>query len=881
MSSDGNNDSVKVICRVRPFSKREIDIHLETHGPEEPLRPIISMEGNDTIFLDPDTFVERERFTFDHSLWSISEDSCEAGSFVDQEEVMRRIGLPAVAHVWAGFNMSLFAYGQTGSGKTYTMMGSDEEPGLIPRMCQELFHSLEAKRNEESTVFEGTTKEYRLEARFLEIYNDKVKDLLWELRDPNEPHDGIDHENLKVRHLPSVGPIIVGLTSVVVDNWESCLRLIEEGTKHRSVAATKMNATSSRSHSIFRLNFVQTTRIIATRPYEKPKAFDKVSNVSLVDLAGSERNKKTGAQGDRLKEAVAINKSLTALKNVIDALVEGRPVIPFRDSQLTFLLSESLGGNSKTFMIACASPHSDNADETLNTLRYALRAQGIVCHATVNESEEFRKMNQMRHQLEQLRQLKEEPHEQLTQELRRAHEGKKEQLLSMQSVSAQQHALEQELQRHVDMGGELRHNSKYQMAFRVTFAKRVEQGCQRFFQKQEEELEGLRAEIRDSEKSLQSALGKRSSAAKNENDAKTLFRAREKELEALRARSSALEWRKRSLMKQDEQLRLTAERKLNLKPTIALVAKVITAYNVQKHLKMYNACVEATEEAQRVQAAQMDVNAVSRQQMHHKLVEDAKGEIVRLEKEVSAARNKLHQTQQSFSNRIQALHAECIFLETEIKEISELQEKGTAGLGKSKAAAFFAAKEEAASKLQASSHSLQQRVVNLVSEMERQLSETASSEEQSLARVQEETLAAELRVVDATACTVEQFNKAQSAENERIEAINRESFAFLSTHRQVEGTYRTPFEQLASWEPRSDDARVMFELLFDPNGRQRACNKLSEMLKRDQVSSVMLNRRQQVDHASPSVPIVRAEGPTRKVIPLSMIRPQGKQNPLR
>ncbi|CUF86811.1 unnamed protein product [Bodo saltans] len=401
-------------------------------------------------------------------------------------------------------------------------------------------------------------------------------------------------------------------------------------------------------------------------------------------------------------------------------------------------------------------------------------------------------MNQMRHELEQLRQLKEEPHEQLTQSLKREHEGKREQLLSMQSVSAKQQELELELQRHVDMSGELRHNSKYQMAFRVTFARRVERGCQSLLERQDRELEALRSDIRDAEKGLQGVVGKRSAAAKNESDAKTLFRAREKELEALRSRGSALEWRKRTLMKQDEQLRLAAERKLNLKPTIALVTKVLAAFNLLTHSRLYTAAVDAADESNRNQTGQIEAAASLRHHKHNSLIEDAKEEIDRLAIESSTARDRLLSTQQAFSNRIQRLHAECIFLETEIKEITELQEKGTASLGKAKAAAFFASKEDATSKLQSSSQQLKQRVLHLVAELEAQLADCIASEEKSLSRVQQETQDAEIRVAEATAFTAEQFNKSQSAENERIEALNRESFSFLSHSRQLEQRYRPP-----------------------------------------------------------------------------------------
>ena len=260
------------------------------------------MSGGTTTFLDPETFQEKEQFHFDHSLWSILEEE-SANPFATQDTVMRTVGAPALNHVWNGYNTCVFAYGQTGSGKTFTMMGSDEDPGLIPTMCQELFKSIEVRRGDELDRHSaGVISEFRLEARFMEIYNDRVKDLLWALRSNSESNDGIDRENLKVRNLPSMGPVVVGLTSVVVDKWEDCLQLIEEGTRNRSVAATKMNETSSRSHSIFRLKFIQTTSVISSKAFERPKTFEKVSNVCLVDLAGSaakQENRRTRREAKR------------------------------------------------------------------------------------------------------------------------------------------------------------------------------------------------------------------------------------------------------------------------------------------------------------------------------------------------------------------------------------------------------------------------------------------------------------------------------------------------------------------------------------------------------------------------------------------------------
>jgi hypothetical protein len=512
-SNEGkSNNNVTVICRVRPFNRREIELQGEMNAqyPNEwerkPLRSVVEMEGGDTVFLDhQNNYAERQRFPFDISFWSVPPDQQQTGKnpVAEQVDVYKQVGIPIIKNVWAGFNSCIFAYGQTGSGKTFSMMGAEREDlkGLIPRVCEGLFNSIDARRKadalEENNSPGGSAmqKEYKLEARFFEIYNEKVKDLLWALRTPTEEDANIDKENIRVRHLGSEISL-VGLTCVQVDNAEDCLRLIEEGTRNRSTGATKMNDQSSRSHSIFRLTFIQTTRVIPKDKFEKPKVYNRTSTVSLVDLAGSERMKKTGAEGQRLKEAVAINQSLTTLKNVIDALVEGRSVIPYRDSTLTWILSDNLGGNSKTWMIACVSPHLDNADETLNTLRYALRTQAIVNHATVNESDELKKMNKMKEELERLQQ----------QYADGAGDSEFVNLKSRQAELSQQASrtkdqaddavkTEAKTRQELEIARRRRYNIAYRGAFHRVFQKRVDLAYTAYFARDAATLAGLKREV--------------------------------------------------------------------------------------------------------------------------------------------------------------------------------------------------------------------------------------------------------------------------------------------------------------------------------------------------------------------------------------------------
>eukprot|EP00759_Apiculatamorpha_spiralis_P036391 PhF_6_TR36543/c0_g1_i1/m.53892/K17914/KIF13; kinesin family member 13 len=411
---ESENDNVKVCCRIRPFNDRETGLHTkeqEKLSPRSrmPMRSVIDMAGADTIFLDPSDYSERERFGFDESLWSVTDDQqTSANSYCSQQDVFDRLGAPVLRHAWKGFNSCVFAYGQTGSGKTYTMMGTEEDPGLIPRICTELFEQVHAKQKElqqNATPLQEVTM--HVEVRFLEIYIEKVHDLLASNADPQTRAEG-----LRVRHHPTQGPFVEGLNSFYVQSWEDCKRLINIGNAERITAETKMNERSSRSHAVFKLTFIQTTKSIPKNKFERPTVNERYSHISLVDLAGSERNKKSEAVGIHLTEAANINKSLSTLKKVIDSLVEVCEAaklrkkvkinIPFRESTLTWLLSDNLGGNSKTTMLCTVSPHVDNAEESLLTLRYGLRARGIVCSVRVNEDTAAKQILELQIKLKEL-----------------------------------------------------------------------------------------------------------------------------------------------------------------------------------------------------------------------------------------------------------------------------------------------------------------------------------------------------------------------------------------------------------------------------------------------------------------------------------------------
>ncbi|XP_072297569.1 kinesin-like protein KIF1A [Eucyclogobius newberryi] len=379
--------SVKVAVRVRPFNSREI-------GKDS--KCIIQMSGNTTTILNPKQPKENKSFNFDYSYWSHT--TPEDINYASQLQVYKDIGEEMLLHAFEGYNVCIFAYGQTGAGKSYTMMGRQEQDqeGIIPLLCEDLFTKICGSNNDNNMS-------YSVEVSYMEIYCERVRDLL------NPKNKG----NLRVREHPLMGPYVEDLSKLAVTSYNDIQDLMESGNKARTVAATNMNETSSRSHAVFNIIFTQ-------KKYDPDtdNTLEKVSKISLVDLAGSERADSTGAKGTRLKEGANINKSLTTLGKVISALAELEPAsnknkkkkkvesfIPYRDSVLTWLLRENLGGNSRTAMVAALSPADINYDETLSTLRYADRAKQIRCNAVINEDPNNRLVRELKEEVARLKDL--------------------------------------------------------------------------------------------------------------------------------------------------------------------------------------------------------------------------------------------------------------------------------------------------------------------------------------------------------------------------------------------------------------------------------------------------------------------------------------------
>jgi kinesin family protein 5 len=332
------SQTIKVIVRFRPLIKLELEL-----GEAE--LNWFSLPNSSSVSIQKD--LNSESFTFDRVFPTSTK----------QEEIFDCIGRPIVEDVLGGFNGTVFAYGQTGSGKTFTMMGSDifdtDLRGLIPRAVSLIFETFASQSSE----IECTIK-----CSMLEIYKENLQDLL--VRGPK----------LKIKESPSKGIYVDGLSEIYVVCEEEVLNAIAIGEKNRSIASTKMNQQSSRSHQIFFLEVSQKLQDGSV----------KRGLLNLVDLAGSEKINQTGATGEKLEEAKKINLSLSALGNVIKAITGGAEHIPYRDSKLTRLLQESLGGNYKTSLIVNCSPHPRNVEDSLNTLKFAQRAKTIKNNAKAN-----------------------------------------------------------------------------------------------------------------------------------------------------------------------------------------------------------------------------------------------------------------------------------------------------------------------------------------------------------------------------------------------------------------------------------------------------------------------------------------------------------------
>ncbi|XP_015492350.1 kinesin-like protein KIF14 [Parus major] len=372
------NSKVIVAVRVRPLSNRE---------KTENSFLVISMSGSETIVRNPSTN-QIYSFSYDFSFWSFDKGH---PNFASQAMIYETLALPLLERAFEGYNACVFSYGQTGSGKSYTMMGFDEDRGIIPRLCEDLFNQI-AQMDKQQVL-------YHLEMSFFEVYNEKIHDLLVFKAENGQK------KQLRVREHPVLGPYVEGLTVNVVRSYSDIQSWLELGNKQRATAATVMNDKSSRSHSVFTLVMTQTkVEFVNEEQCERRLT----SHINLIDLAGSECCTKAQTTGERLKEGVSINKSLLTLGRVISALSKQsqngkKTFIPYRESVLTWLLKESLGGNSQTTMIATVSPAASSIEETLSTLRYAKQACSIINIAKVNEDVNVQLIRELKAEIEKLK----------------------------------------------------------------------------------------------------------------------------------------------------------------------------------------------------------------------------------------------------------------------------------------------------------------------------------------------------------------------------------------------------------------------------------------------------------------------------------------------
>ncbi|XP_039271184.2 kinesin-like protein KIF3B [Styela clava] len=346
MSKSKGAESVKVVVRCRPLNQKEIAANHDR---------VVNMDvkSGQILIKNPKATGEAERsFTFDAVYdWNS-----------EQTDLFEETFRVLIDSVLGGFNGTIFAYGQTGTGKTYTMEGVRNDPalrGVIPRSFDHIFTHIARTKDQE----------YLVRASYLEIYQEEIRDLL--AKDQSK--------RLELKERPDTGIYVKDLLSFVTKSVKEIEHVMNVGNQNRSVGATNMNEHSSRSHAIFVIT------IECCETGVDGENHIRVGKLNLVDLAGSERQSKTGSAGERLKEATKINLSLSALGNVISALVDGRGHIPYRDSKLTRLLQDSLGGNAKTVMVANIGPASYNYDESLTTLRYANRAKNIKNKPKINE----------------------------------------------------------------------------------------------------------------------------------------------------------------------------------------------------------------------------------------------------------------------------------------------------------------------------------------------------------------------------------------------------------------------------------------------------------------------------------------------------------------
>ena len=370
----GTEDNVQVFVRIRPFLPRELQLSADGNP-----QPCVSVTDDSTVTVVESAMDTEQRqnygenqtitgFRFDKAFWSGPH---------SQKDVYNASAKKMLDTVLGGMNACVFAYGQTGSGKTYTMLGTEAEPGITPRLTEELFQRIEQLKS-----LEPTTK-ITVDCSFFEIYNETVRDLM-RIKEVKVNRTQNDYIAPRVRQHPRRGVYVDGVQHRTVTSARETEALMKTAMLERATASTSMNDTSSRSHAVTQLQITQNVAL---------RGVQRVSTLSLVDLAGSEKIKMSHATGSTLNETKKINLSLTTLRRVMDVLIynstaagRARPKpVPVRESLLTYLLSNSLGGNSKTMMIGTISPHISNLNDTIGTLRYSVRAKDIINTVSINE----------------------------------------------------------------------------------------------------------------------------------------------------------------------------------------------------------------------------------------------------------------------------------------------------------------------------------------------------------------------------------------------------------------------------------------------------------------------------------------------------------------
>ncbi|KAJ9458161.1 Kinesin-like protein K39 [Diplonema papillatum] len=375
-----STESVRVILRVRPFNKMEEDrlpMQCPVLIPIEDETPDRTVQGVQLIERRTEYTEEHEEeclsgFQFDRVFYPKDlHNPCATLQAQEQDEVYSVIGSSCLDNLFDSFNSCILAYGQTGSGKTHTMMGgAQDSEGLIPRFCRDLLRRYEQ-------LPPASQSAIKLRASFIEVYCEQLYDLM-------PPGTGVSKKKLAIRQHPVHGVHVAGAVSSPVSSWEDIETILRRGMAARSTAATSMNDVSSRSHAVFRITMEMQVPDQRTSHFKSNGHTFSTACIRFVDLAGSENLKKSGSDGARMQESIHINTSLLALRRIIDQLLESRAIPAFRDSKLTRLLSDCLGGNAKTWFLACVSPSELNSDETKNTLRYAAKASRIVNHVSRN-----------------------------------------------------------------------------------------------------------------------------------------------------------------------------------------------------------------------------------------------------------------------------------------------------------------------------------------------------------------------------------------------------------------------------------------------------------------------------------------------------------------